>query len=181
MPNHWYVITGGPSSGKTTLVEELARRGYHTVPEAARVIIDEAVAKGTSVAELRADEQRFQEDVARLKQKLEATLQPNTPTFFDRGMHDTLAYMRFYDFPVDRWLEALMAQASYHTVFLLEPLPHYEKDYARTEDETFAEHLRTLLHDTYNEYGMQPIDIEAVSVEERLQLILNHITTEGNA
>ena len=42
----WYVITGGPSTGKTTLLEELAKRGYKTIPEVARVVIDEGIAAG---------------------------------------------------------------------------------------------------------------------------------------
>ena len=34
------VVTGGPGSGKTTLVEALGRRGYATVPEAAIQVIE---------------------------------------------------------------------------------------------------------------------------------------------
>lgn len=36
-----YVLTGGPGTGKTTLLKELAKRGYQTVPEAARLVIQE--------------------------------------------------------------------------------------------------------------------------------------------
>jgi predicted ATPase len=41
-----FVITGGPRSGKTTLLNELARRRYPCVPEVARQIIQEQVASG---------------------------------------------------------------------------------------------------------------------------------------
>jgi predicted ATPase len=37
----WYVITGGPSTGKTTTVTALTQRGYHVVEEAARLVIEE--------------------------------------------------------------------------------------------------------------------------------------------
>src|SRR6266568_2379991 len=106
--NKWYVITGGNSSGKTTLVNELARKGYRTVPEAARTLIDQAAAKGMSAKELRADEKRFHYDVARLKQKLEKELDPNEVIFFDRGMQDTLAYSRYYRYEDDPWTNKLM-------------------------------------------------------------------------
>ena len=81
--NNWYVITGGPSAGKTTLLAELEKLGYKTIPEAARTLIDEAVAEGIDVNALRVDEKRFQEDVARLKESIETTHDASTPTFFD--------------------------------------------------------------------------------------------------
>ena len=30
---NWHVITGAPCSGKTTLIDQLADKGFHTVPE----------------------------------------------------------------------------------------------------------------------------------------------------
>lgn len=37
--DRFIVITGGPGSGKTTLIEALARAGLETMPEAGRAII----------------------------------------------------------------------------------------------------------------------------------------------
>ncbi|HVA10932.1 MAG TPA: ATP-binding protein [Candidatus Dormibacteraeota bacterium] len=173
--NNWYVITGGPSAGKTTLISRLEQLGYQTVPEAARVIIDKAVAKGLAAGELRSDEKHFQEDVARLKTKLEAKYDKNTPTFFDRGMHDTLAYLRLYDFRIEKWVEELMPRSNYKKVFLLEPLGDYEQDYARTESRDTVKQLHQLLHEAYAEYGMKPIRIKATTVDERLKTILDQI------
>ncbi len=39
--NNFYVITGGPGVGKTTLLEELRNRHYTIVPEIARKLIKE--------------------------------------------------------------------------------------------------------------------------------------------
>jgi len=46
MSENFIVITGGPGSGKTTLVERLRGRGYPTVGEAGRAIIRDQVAIG---------------------------------------------------------------------------------------------------------------------------------------
>jgi predicted ATPase len=35
----FHVITGGPGSGKTTLIDMLASQGFHHMPEAGRAII----------------------------------------------------------------------------------------------------------------------------------------------
>jgi len=38
MSDHFFVVTGGPGAGKTSLITELARRGFHTIPESGRAI-----------------------------------------------------------------------------------------------------------------------------------------------
>jgi len=171
-PNNWYVITGGPSTGKTTLLTELEKLGYKTLPEAARSWIDENLAKGVSVEQLRANEQHFQEDVVRLKQRIEARLDPSEILFFDRGMHDTIAYMQFYHYNIEPWVEAFTAHAQYKKVFLLEPLRQYTQDYARTEDKDFTEHITKLLRDSFATHGMEPIYVPAVSPKERVAFVL---------
>jgi predicted ATPase len=173
--NNWYVITGGPSSGKTTLIDELSKLGHKTIPEAARVVIDEAIKKGISVEALRADEKKFQDEVMRLKGEIEGSYDKNVATFFDRGIHDTLAYFRFYGFEIDDWIKDLMDGSRYQKVFLLEPLPTFKEDYARTEDHDFAKKLHKLIHDAYTEFEMEPIHVPAMSLEERLKFILDKV------
>lgn len=181
MSNNWYVLTGGPSTGKTTLLAELNKRGFHTIPEAARTVIDEALEKGISVQELRSDEKQFQDDVARMKQKTEAMHDKNSPTFFDRGMHDTVAYLNHYGFITDDWIKSLMQKATYRKVFLLESLPVYDQDYARTEDVAFRDNIHTLLHDAYAQFGMKPVLVPAMSIEDRVEFIMKEVKTEKNA
>ncbi|PZR03085.1 MAG: hypothetical protein DI539_26790, partial [Flavobacterium psychrophilum] len=50
---NWYVITGGPCTGKTTVVELLAKRGYVTIAEQARHYIDTQKVEGRTVEEIR--------------------------------------------------------------------------------------------------------------------------------
>ena len=46
--HNFYIITGGPGGGKTSLLESLARKGYNYVPETARQMIKERLSKGLS-------------------------------------------------------------------------------------------------------------------------------------
>jgi predicted ATPase len=41
--NHFHVITGGPGSGKTSLVDALAAEDFRHIPEAGRAIIQAQV------------------------------------------------------------------------------------------------------------------------------------------
>lgn len=181
MGNNWYVITGGPSTGKTTLLAELDKLGHRVVPEAARMVIDEGIAKGMTVEQIRANEELFQHDVLKLKEKMEAALEDDKLTFFDRAMHDSLAYLRYYGMSIEGWIDELFGGSKYKKVFLLEPLPNYVKDYARTEGPDFPKKIHKLLHDAYAEFGMEPIHIPPVSVEKRLEMILSHIKQEQHA
>ncbi|WMS43739.1 AAA family ATPase [Acuticoccus sp. MNP-M23] len=46
MSDHFLVVTGGPGAGKTSLITELARRGFYTIPESGRAIIRKEIASG---------------------------------------------------------------------------------------------------------------------------------------
>ena len=77
MQTNWYVITGGPSSGKTTVVGLLAKQGYHTTIEEARHYIDLQNALGISTEAAKENARVFQENILTLQIALEAGLDPN--------------------------------------------------------------------------------------------------------
>lgn len=175
-PKHnWYVITGAPSSGKTILINMLARRGYNTVPEAARLIIDEGLAQGLTLDEIRGDEHAWQEKILRRILEHEAATDQAALTFFDRGAHDGLAHLHHYGLtPKDHW-RPVIGNAPYRTVFLLDPLPSFDHDYARTENAEFSNKITDMMRDAYREAGVEPVRIPYTSPEERLKLILSHL------
>ena len=173
--NNWYVVTGGPSVGKTTLLDELAELGNMTLPEAARVVIDEGIETGRTVEEIRQDELAFQMEVLERKQITENNQQPGQLIFFDRGMHDTLAYFRLHGFEITDPVKTAMETAGYRRVFLLEPVGEFQKDYARTESASEALKLNELLRQVYEEYGMEVISVPALPPAERAGFILQHL------
>lgn len=179
MKNNWYVVTGGPSTGKTTLLLQIKQLGYTIIPEAARAVIDENLARGISVEELRHDEKKFQEKVAARKAANESSLDRNTITFFDRGMQDTTAYLKAYNFAIEPWVEALMQGSSYKKAFLLEPVGTFLTDYARTEDALFTKQLHDLLYDAYSQSGVEVVVVPQLSIESRVDFILKHVNQEG--
>lgn len=173
--NNWVVITGGPACGKTTLLKMLAKKGFRIVPEAARTWIDQNLEKGIAVEELRKDEQKFQEDVTRLKMKIESELDPATPTFFDRGMHDSTAYMKINGFKMPGWMVDAVDKASYRYVFILNPLPIFKEDYARIEDKAFATRVSFLLEEAYRQAGFTTIRVPAMPPRFRVKYVLSRI------
>src|SRR4051812_6924488 len=64
---NWYVITGGPSSGKSKLLDALAFHGFQVIPEAARILIDEKLSLGQSLKDIRGNEEAFQLEILKMK------------------------------------------------------------------------------------------------------------------
>ncbi len=176
--NNWYVVTGGPAVGKSTLLAELEKLGYKTLPEAARDVIDEGLAAGKSLEEVRGDEYQFQFDVLERKVRNEQQQASDELVFFDRGMHDTVAYLRLHDFEINQDVVQTTRQASYKQVFLLEPLEQYTEDYARTESREEALQLNQLLAAAYTEYGLKVVKVPVLPPVERAQFVLDHIKQE---
>ena len=75
-PTGWYVITGAPCAGKTSVVLNLERRGYPVVHETARAYIEERQSAGESLALIRSDELAFEREILRRKIEIEASLPP---------------------------------------------------------------------------------------------------------
>lgn len=179
--NNWYVITGGPSTGKTTLLTILENMGHKIIPEAARMVIDEGLAKGMTIEQIRADEGAFQDKVFSRKLAIEAGHDQSLLTFCDRGIHDTVAYLRYYAREVEEHIRKAVEQSHYKKVFLLEPLTHFTEDYARTESHTFVEKITKLLYEAYNEAGHTPVRVPAMEPEERARFVLRHVGQENRA
>ena len=53
LKTNWNVITGGPCTGKTTVINLLSERGYKTTIEHARHYIDTQKIKGKTVEEIK--------------------------------------------------------------------------------------------------------------------------------
>jgi predicted ATPase len=95
-----FVITGGPGSGKSTLIDALARRGVCSMLEAGRAIIQDQVAIGGEALPW-ADRRAFAELMLSWEMRsYRAALKRSGPVIFDRGVPDVLGYLRLSNLPV---------------------------------------------------------------------------------
>lgn len=177
-PN-WYVITGGPSSGKTTVLNELAKLGYIVNPEAARVLIDEEMAKGKSIEEIRGPtkggypEAEFQKKVLKIKIDVEKAAPKDKIVFFDRAIPDSIAYYQICGLDPKEVLKSCRGKV-YRKIFFLEQLP-FDQDYARVEDAETIKKLNKLLKESYQNLGYEIIEIPAISVQKQVKKILTEM------
>lgn len=179
LPRHhsrWYVITGGPSSGKSTVLSYFEKMGYRVIPEAARILIDEEISKGKSIEEIRKDEAEFQRKVLQIKIRIEKNLPRDQIILFDRAIPDSVAYYIVCGLDPKEVID-ICKSSQYRKVFFMEQLS-FTQDYARTEGTQAIERLNQLLKHSYEQLGYEVISVPVMSVEERVRFIQAHLESE---
>jgi predicted ATPase len=173
-PRNWYVITGGPSSGKSTVIRLLKDLGYTTTQEVARHYIDLQRINGRSIDEIRANQRQFQHKILNLQIDLERRLDPQELIFLDRGLTDELAYYKFFNLPPDEKLVEYLKTATYKKIFIMDLLP-LDKDYARIEDVAAQKALHELIIESYRERPEPIVMVPVLPPKERVAFILENL------
>ena len=171
------VITGGPGSGKTALINFLEKEGYSVMHEISRDVILQAQKEGV--------EQLFLEDSMLFSQKLmEGRLEQfkegekcEAPIlFYDRGMPDVTAYLDFVGDKSPLNFIENCRQNRYDSVFVLPPWEDiYEKDNERYESYEQAEEIFHFLKSGYENYGYLIHEVPVGAVKQRVEHILETI------
>jgi predicted ATPase len=170
---NWCVITGAPCSGKTSVVEELERRGYKVVHEAARAYIDQQLAAGHRLDQIKADERAFENHILNTKLDIESTLPSGETIFFDRGLPDSIAYFKLAGLNADTPFKK-SKRRRYRRIFFFERLG-FLKDRVRSEDEDTADRLSSLIEESYRLLEYEIIKVPVLSIEQRVDFILNRL------
>lgn len=172
-----YVLTGGPCTGKSTMLQLLGSLGYQIIPEAARIIIeDQQLKEGKNLPWI--NRNKFQKTVLKKQVLFENNLKKNKSTFLDRGIPDGLAYYKLDNLPAPKELVEESKKRRYEIIFLLKRLPHYQTDLSRKEDKKTGEKIHRLLKQTYLELGYKVIEVPALTVEKRTEFILQKINNQ---
>jgi predicted ATPase len=174
MPNRWYVIAGGVCSGKTSVIDELKRRGYTVVPETARELIDEGMQEGKTLEEARGDIVSFQRRVLARQTEKEAVLPKDEIVFLDRANPDARAFLAFSALEEPEDVTETLGRCSYRKVFMLEPI-RFESDYYRVETADDIERLHDAHVQAYRSLGFEIVDVPVMPVLERVDFILEQL------
>ena len=168
---NWIIITGGPSTGKSKTIDHIAYLGYYIRPEVARIIIDNEMSKGKTLEEIRSNQLKFEENILKIKIVMEKEAPKDTLIFWERGMPDSIVYLKNC---CNNWKSALEESKKilYKSVFILDILPHYEKDYARTETSHKAKEIHEALYNIYCELGYSVTRVPVMSIEDRAKFIV---------
>jgi predicted ATPase len=169
------VITGGPGTGKSTIINELIKRGFTCFEEISRQVTLDAKKNGIDQLFL-TNPIMFSDLLLKRRQKqfLEASNHRSELIFLDRGIPDVLAYM---DYIGDAYPENFINACKdniYDFAFILKPWQDiYTSDNERYENFDQAQEIHKHLLNTYQTYNYNLLDVPFDTVENRTDYILN--------
>jgi predicted ATPase len=175
--NRFFVITGGPGSGKSTLVKALAAEGIGHMPEAGRAIIQDQLAIGGKALPW-ADRLAFAELMLSWDMRsYRAAQELAGPVVFDRGMPDVVGYLRLSGLPVPPHAERAASSFRYHRlVFIAPPWPEiFGQDSERRQTIEEAEATYRAMVEVYGGLGYELVPLPLVPVPARVRFVLGMI------
>ena len=172
---NWLVITGTVSTGKSTLVEQLANRGFQTVPESARLYIEKEMAKGRTIHEIHANGATLQRGIKDMQLRFERRLRAIDVAFLDRAIPDFLAWYRVRGLNPNEILKECFHHR-YASVFMLDPLPFQPDDQRVEEIAAIAGYLHEWHTLDYRALGYSVVKVPVFPPEERLAFVLERLS-----
>ena len=179
---YFFLLTGGPGAGKTSVLNELNKSGYAIVSEVAREIIKTQNRNGGNATH-NGNRNAFrdlmlEQSVVDFKRMLTST----HPVFFDRGIPDLYGYSHHFCKHIPPSISQAIQQYRYNPqVFIFPPwLEIYSHDSERKQD--FQEAIETYqaVKKAHLVCGYQLIEVPKVPILKRVEFILQMLSTKNN-
>jgi len=171
------VLSGCSGAGKSSLLSELASRGYEVNLEPGRQIIKEQIRIGGDALPWKNDEKFSDLLISRAMLQFNLATLRGTYVVFDRSLVDTFAYLKHMEMTIPLYLRNAVEIYKYaKQVFLVPPWQEiFENDTERTHSFEDAEAQYGSLVRTYKRLRCEVIELPKVSVSERADFFQEHI------
>jgi predicted ATPase len=169
-----FIVSGGPGSGKTTVLRELARRGFPFVSEVARQIILEQVRDAGTALPWSDREAYTRLMLQRSIESYVAHTPSPQPIFSDRGIPDTLCYARLIGLADVQSIQDACRRYRYAPIVFLAPpwKEIYQTDSERKQDFPEAERTFEKMIEVYRDCGYALSLLPKTAPAARAQFIL---------
>jgi len=174
-----YVLSGCAGGGKSTLLEELRRRGFSAFEEPGRLIVREEQESGGDALPWVNPEAFAEKAIGMSVAAFDEAASLEGPVFYDRSFIDAISYLAHINGKLAPEHQQLLKERRYaETVFLTPPWPEiFETDAERqTSFESAVEEFERLKV-SFGEFGYQIAMLPKTSVEERVVFLLAQIQT----
>jgi predicted ATPase len=169
-----FVVTGGPGSGKSTLIEALHRAGDARSVEAGRGVIQDQVTIGGCALPW-CDPPAFAELMLCWEMRSYHMAQDQAGSvFFDRGVPDVVGYLRLLRLPVPKHMQKAAGVFRYNRrVFIAPPWPEiFQQDSERRQGLDEAVRTYEAMVTTYSGCGYELVELPRAPVEERVRFVI---------
>ncbi|RXK88385.1 hypothetical protein EST62_03260 [Chlorobaculum sp. 24CR] len=172
-----YIITGGPGSGKSTLIEALETRGHRCYREVSRELIRREARRPGGVTPWNDLEAFARLAFAEMLLQHDHAAEAGERCFFDRAIPDIFGYLRRSGLSVPAHYLETHARCRYErTVFILPPWPEiYINDAERPQTLAEAEALHDAIRTAYESLGYELIEVPRMPVNARCEFVLGSL------
>ncbi|MGB3810055.1 MAG: AAA family ATPase [Parvibaculum sp.] len=175
--DNFHIFTGGPGSGKTSVIEALRAHGHVCVAEVGRQIIQEQIAIGGDALHT-ADAVKFRDLIlSRSIYTYNQVQEREAPVFFDRGIPELVGYGDLIGADTPAYIHKAADLFRYNKrVFIMPPWAEiYAQDDERKQD--FAEAVATyrFAAEIYPKLGYELVEVPKFSVSGRVDFVLASI------
>ena len=173
---NYFILTGAPGSGKTSIIEELRKKNIFCVDEPAREILaEQRLIKGSGLPEI--NPQLFSDLLlSRSIMLYKSFLHKKEIVVFDRGVSDNYAYAKLFSLDTTSYENAAYQYQSNKFIFMLSPW----KEIYKTDDErkmSFEESM--LFHhyfkEIYKKTNCKIIEVPKISLNKRVDFIVKRL------
>lgn len=176
--HRFFVLSGCSGGGKSTLLSELAERGYATVEEPGRRIVRQEIDNCGTALPWRDPAAFAHRAVAMAQEDLQSAQATKGLVFFDRGLVDAAAALEHAT--ATPALDALCHPRPYQQmIFLAPPWPElFDRDTERRHDfdAAVAEYQR--LVKAYRSLDYKIVSLPKASVRDRADFIVSMVARE---
>jgi predicted ATPase len=174
------LLTGGPGTGKTSVLNELNNLEYECFSEVSRDVILEAKKKGIDQLFL-SKPLLFSELILkeREQQYINAMKSKSEIIFFDRGIPDIHAYLDYFKAEYPPIFKEKSKQYTYDKIFHFSPWKKiHETDNERYESFEKTSEIDIYLRKAYLELEHTLINVPFGSLKERTDFIINSLSCD---
>ena len=174
--NQKYIITGAPGTGKTAIINELKKRGFHCIDENSREVIAEQIKNGGEILPWK-NQIAFENKIANMRTEQYLTSAKDGLCFFDRSALDCIAYLKLNNLEATVQIIENIQKCNFSKIAFYTPIWEeiYENDSERIENIATAKKIEIDIISTYKYQCYELVEVPKISIKQRADFIISKI------
>lgn len=174
MSKHFpFIVSGGPGSGKSSLLDAIAQQGFMAFPEVPRLLIEEQSQLDDGILPWQQLGPFAELCFVKMLQQRQLAQAHEVMSFVDRAIGDICAYLSLGELAIPETIQVQARQGYQPIVLFCKPTV---QTYVQDEVRPYPFEQALVIHDEllrqYQTLGFHVVDIPFMAIEERVEFVL---------